>query len=416
MKKIMSVLLVMLVILGLTVSAGAKTTLNYLEVMTSPERTKLIKGLIEEYEEIHPDIEINLMSPPYEQADQKATLMMATNQALDIIEVRDYTVKQFVNNGKLLDLSEYYYEWEGSETLSEVAKASATIVEDTPYIIPQSIFIKALFLRTDILSEYGIEEVPETFEELVDMAQKVTHPDKNQYGFAWRGKGAEIKFSDLFALAKVAEVEDSEFVYSEDETFFNHPDFKEGMELYVELFNTAVPSDGLNWGFNEQVNGFVSGVTPILIQDPDTIPLVNNMLGEEKYEVVPLPLGPHGHTYLDYGFSGLGIPSYSKNKEEAWEFVKWISSAEMNGYYNENYGVLPVHTTTFEENEYFQGKHYQAYNYEMNTPDKYIFKAYPLASSKWPGWAQIHENDMQKVLLGKMDMDTVLDKWENYWE
>jgi multiple sugar transport system substrate-binding protein len=52
------------------------TTLNFLEVMTSPTRTEVLKGIIAEYEAAHPDIKINLISPPYEQADNRLTLSL----------------------------------------------------------------------------------------------------------------------------------------------------------------------------------------------------------------------------------------------------------------------------------------------------------------------------------------------------
>jgi multiple sugar transport system substrate-binding protein len=96
--------LILLVAFTLLFSAAASAqtiTLNMLEVITSPERTALLNTLIAEYEALNPNIKINLISPPYEQSDQKATLMLNTNQPLDIVEVRDYTVKQFVNNNKL---------------------------------------------------------------------------------------------------------------------------------------------------------------------------------------------------------------------------------------------------------------------------------------------------------------------------
>ena len=410
--------LLMLVVLTLLVSAtvSANTiTLNFLEVMTSPERTALLRDLIAEYEAMNPSIKINLISPPYEQADQKATVMLNTNQDLDIIEIRDYTVKQFVNNKKLTDLTPYYEAWSEAETLTPVAIAAAKTVDDTPYLVPQAIFIKALYARTDVLAEYGITEMPETVEELIEICRQITDPSKNQYGFAWRGKGATMKFGDLFASVCVDDVANSEFIYSEDETFFLDPGFKQGMEAYITLFKEGTPPDGINWGFNEQVNGFVSGTTPFLIQDPDAIPLINNLLGEDKYEVVPLPVGPHDFTLIDYGFCGMGIPSYSKHKEEAWNFIQWISSAEKNGYFNEHWGPLPVHRTTFDINEHFQGKHYQAYRYEMANPDTFLLKTYPLASAKWPGWDVVYETDVQSVLLGRMTLDQMLQKWTDYW-
>jgi multiple sugar transport system substrate-binding protein len=415
MLKRSLLMLVALTLLFSTAVSANTITLNVLEIITSPERTALLKDLIAEYEALNPNIKINLISPPYEQADQKATLMLNTNQDLDVLEVRDYTVKQFVNNKKLTDLSPYFAGWSEAGTLSPVANASARIVDNTPYLVPHAIFIKALYVRTDVLAEYGITELPKTIEELVDICVQITDPARNQYGFAWRGRGPTMKFSDLFASVYVQETADAEFIYSEDEEFFLHPGYKEGLEEYIRLFKEGTPSDGVNWGFNEQVNGFVSGTTPFLIQDPDAIPLIDSMLGPDKYEVIPLPVGPYGFTLIDYGFSGWGIPSYSKHKEEAWDFISWITSAEKNGYFAEHWGPLPVHTTTFEINEHFQGKHYQAYAHEMANPDVYLLKTYPLASEKWPGWNATHETDVQSVLLGRISVDTLLQKWHDYW-
>ena len=76
--------------------------LNFLEVLTSPGRTQLIRDLIAEYEALNPEVRINLISPPYEQADNRLTLALNAEEPLDIVEVRDYTIKQFVNNGRLL--------------------------------------------------------------------------------------------------------------------------------------------------------------------------------------------------------------------------------------------------------------------------------------------------------------------------
>jgi len=210
-------------------------------------------------------------------------------------------------------------------------------------------------------------------------------------------------------------MKDSEYIYSEKKTFFTDPEYKLGMKVYIDLFKKGSPKDSINWGYNEQINGFVSGITPFLYQDPDAIPFINQMLGEDKYSVVPAPVGPFGFTVLDYGFTGLGIPSYSEYKEEAWKFISWMCSPEKNGYFNEHYGALPIHTVTFEENEHFRGPHYWAFNYEMGNPDKYLFKLYPLDSEKWPGWSQIHETDMQGLLLGNRDLDEVLTKWDKYW-
>lgn len=415
MKKKVFLTVVLVALIG--VFSFAEVTLNFIEVLTSPARTRLLKEIIADFEKLNPDIKINLISPPYEQADQKANLMLNTNQPLDIIEVRDYTVKQYVNNGKLENLENYLVDWEHNDTLTFVANKAARTVEDTAYLVPQFFFIKGLFVRTDILEELGVNYVPKTLSELVELCIDITDPNKNQYGFGFRGKSWEFKFSDLFATSFLSDIDPSNIYKTKTgEVYFDDPRAIEGLRMYVRLFENAVPSDGINWGFNEQVNSFVSGTTPFLIQDPDTVALVDDMLGRDYYTVVPVPVGPSGKAYMDYGFSGLGIPSYSQHKEEAWEFIKYISSPEVNAYFSKNYGPLPVHTSTYEEDPYFSSGVYTAWSYMMNHPETYIFATYPLNSEKWPGWPEIHQQDMQSVLLGNMTIEEAAEKWTEFWE
>ncbi len=50
------------------------------------------------------------------------------------------------------------------------------------------------------------------------------------------------------------------------------------------------------------------------------------------------------------------------------------------------------------------------------SPEKYIFASYPLDSEKWPGWPEIHQQDMQSLLLGDTTVEAVAAKWAEYWE
>ncbi len=82
-----------------TSPAAEPIKLNFLEVMTSPARTAVLKDLIAKFEAEHPNISINLISPPYEQADNKLTLMMNAREPLDIVEVRELTEKHMSTTG-----------------------------------------------------------------------------------------------------------------------------------------------------------------------------------------------------------------------------------------------------------------------------------------------------------------------------
>ena len=396
-----------------------KTTLNFLETMTAPDRTVIIKQIIADFEQAHPNVTINLISPPYDQAQNRLSLMLTNEDPLDIIEVRDYDVRQYVNNRKLTNLEDMIAKWDEGKDLLPITMACARTADNTAYIIPQFLYVKALFVRTDILAANGITEAdyPKTNEELYALCRKVTNPAKNQYGFDFRGKANEFKIADLLMLSDVNDLDPNNVYKTLDGKFsLSNQAALDAARAYIAMFKDTVPADGINWAFNEQVNSFVSGITPFLIQDPDTVGLLDTQLGRDKYTVIPLTVGKSGKAPIDYGFASLSIPSYSKNKELAWEFISYMSSAKVNAELCKKYGPLPIHAGTYKDDPYFSTGVYKAWDVQFASPDKYVLVKFPLDSEKWPGWSQAHEQYMQSALLGNITTEDFIAKCAAYWK
>ena len=423
MRKYLLSLLIILMLAGFAFAAGSqgassgKIELNFLEVMTSPGRTEVLNAMIADYEKSHPNVTINLISPPYEQADNRLAMSLQAKEPLEVVEARDLTITGYVNNNWLTDLSPYLSRWNEYNTLLAVTKDAAAAVGGKPYFIPQWFMIKALFLRTDVLSRLGVTNYPSTLEELYALAKRITNPAQNQYGFTLRGKGNPFKSTDPIVLSDTPNIDiENTYKIKGGASVFDAPEFLSGLKDYVDLFKNAVPSDGINWGFNEQINAFVSGITPILVQDPDTIALLDEHLKRDQYTVIPMPTGRSGTVYLDYGYAGYAIPAYANNKDAAWEFIAWLSSYQQNSYFCKAYGALPIHSTSYTADPYFSTGVYQAWQTQMNTPGKYTFIKYPYDSPKFAGWAQIQEQYMQSTLMGATTPEQAAKAWSDYWK
>lgn len=424
MKKSLALFVVCLLCAGVAFANGAKessakktVTLNFIEVLTSPSRTKLLKSFITKYEQMNPGVTINLISPPYQQADNKLAVMMSTKSPLDIAEIRDITVKQFANNNELTSLEPYLKSWSHTSTLLPLALKAARTVDKTAYLIPDYFYIKGLFVRTDIMKKLGITKMPTTVAGLYALSKQITNASKNQYGFDFRGKGAAFNDSDPLIISNVPNVDPNNlYMTKSGKTVYATPQFVQALQAYINLYKNAVPSDGVNWGFNDQINSFVSGITPLLVQDPDTVPLLNQQLKPDQYTVIPMPVGSTGKAYLSYGFGGLGIPSYSSNKAAAWKFISWFSAPAQNSAFCKAYGPLPNSTTAFKSNPYFSTGVYKAWAEETSDPAKYEFVSPPLSSSKYPGWDQVQQQYMQAALLGQMTAAQAAAKWDAYWK
>ncbi len=392
-----------------------KTNLTMVETITSPSRTELLKTFISEFEALHPDIAVELISPPYESADQKLSLMLNTNQKVDVLEVRDHTIKQFVNNKKLLNLEEYLKSWNEWSDMVNLTHEAASYVDNTPYFIPYGFFVKALFYRKDMLDEMGIE-VPKTMEELYLAAKKFTESKSNQYGFDWRGPG-EIGFTDTWMMSYVPDI-DPKYGYltTDGKVYFESPEALAAFKDWIKLFKDACPPDSISWGWSEQVNGFVSGLTPFLWQDPDTVPICVERLGSEgKFAVAPLPIGPSGKTFQQYGFAGWGVASYSEHPKEAWELVKFLSTKDINIRFSKSNGTLPIGNSAWED-EFFNQGYYLGWKAMFDDPEHYVFIKIPFDKKEWGPYLTKHRDDLQKVILGRMTPEEALNRWAETWK
>jgi len=395
-----------------------KVELNFLEVMGAPARTEALKQFISEYEAARANVTINLISPPYEQSDNRASMSLTAKEPLDIVEVRDLTSTLFVNNNWCEDLTPYIEKWEGWNGLLPTARNMASVSGGKPYMIPQFFFVPALFVRTDVLKKLGVTEMPATLEDLFTLAAKITDPEKGQYGFAIRGKGNPFRQADLMILSNFANIDRTNFFkLSGGGSVYTDPVYLQSFKDYVNLFKNAVPSDGVNWGFNEQITSFVSGVTPFLMQDPDAVPLVDEYLTREQYTVIPMPVGKtSGVFYYEPGFTSFAIPPYSKYKDEAWDFITYLSSPERNAAICKVYGALPVNRSAYADDPYFSEGVFKAWDAILQSPDKYVTVRYPQTDERYAGWGQAHEGLMQSAFLGKITPEEAVAAWADYWK
>lgn len=385
-----------------------------IESLTSPDRTKLLQDAIARFQSENPNIKVELISPPFDQADNKIRTMLAAKQDLDILEVRDLNIAEYVNNGYLEPLDTYASSWENGSTLSATAK----IVGSTGgklYFIANALYQRQMFYRKDWFDAKGLS-APKTWEELVDAAKKLTDPKMNRYGFSFRGgPGANGNFDHMIYdyNDKVINIDDAPFT-KDGKTVYGTPEAKQALELYKKLYKEASPPDSINWGFQDQVQAFTSGVTGILLQDPDVIQVLNDKMDPKTVATAPMPLGPGGKSLVSTGAGGWGITSYSKNKNEAWKFISFLSSPKENTVISKAIGTIPIHTSATSD-PYFQTGPYKTLLDMTAKADTFINYTPPFKYPANGSWGELSMKGQQSYLLDKRSSDDLLKEWEKFW-
>ncbi|UFU06375.1 ABC transporter substrate-binding protein [Ruania halotolerans] len=397
--------------------SGDQVTLQMVESLTNPDRTVLIRGLLDDFEAENPGVEVDLVSPPTEQADQTIQQMLQSGSGVDVLEVRDITVGPFANNGWLYDMSGDLEGWDGWEALTDNARAVAE-GDGESYFLPYGFYGLSLFYRTDLVEEAGFDGPPSSWEDLLEQATAIQDPASNTYGYAFRGgqnaNGNVTAAINAYVIDDL-DVEDA-FRMNDGSTIFAAPEALDALETYFALFEQASPPSAVSWGYPEMVEGFNNGSTAFLLQDPEVIATIqgSDTLSEDQWDTAPLLVGPTGRAAQPLATAGWGVAEGSEHHEEAVALVQFLASEGPATEFAQANSLVPPIASAAEDEFYSEGP-WTSYVTMTEDPETYVNVSQPRGVSWWTEWIQKADQEIQSVLLGEMTHEELLASWDEFW-
>jgi multiple sugar transport system substrate-binding protein len=210
----------------------------------------------------------------------------------------------------------------------------ATLYEGDSYGIPFNTDTRILYYNKDAFEEVGLdpEKPPTTWEELEEYAEKLDKKDGNSY--------ERIGFYPLWGVASDV------WMLNADGTNY----FDSDGEVNID---TDVNRDTLDWlvkwrehyGENtinayqaqidsQQGNPFFNGKLGMFINTPTFYTQIRDYAPDLDFGVAMLPERTEGSGHTSWGGGFVAeIPEGSKNAEEAWEFIKYLTGAEAQEYW-----------------------------------------------------------------------------------
>ncbi len=232
-------------------------------------------------------------------------------------------------------------EMEGFDSLRTEYSGSAFVpyeYDGSTYAIPETQEFYVMYVRTDVFEDLGIE-VPNTWDELMALlpilqsnSLSIGLPYTDGYATMNNGIGTINLLPTLLAQRNIPIYRDTE-----EGTVTSLKD-SEAFEAFEQWVNFYVQYDFEL--YKDDFNRFRTGEMPIIIS---TYGLYNN-LSEAAPEIAgqwimtPIPGTPDANGNLNRATSASGTCSIilknCEDKDAAWEFVKWWSSAETQQMYS----------------------------------------------------------------------------------
>ncbi len=395
----------------LATPATADTTLQLVEVITSPQRTEVLEGMIKKFEAAHPGVTVEVTSLPWGQAFEKLATMVQGGQIPDVVEMPDRWLALYAGNDQLVDLGPYMQSWDGAAELNERAVQYGSYVRDTMYMIPYGFYLRAMFWNKKLFEQAGLDGPPETLEEFVADSAAISKLE-GKYGYCLRG-GTGGANGYVMMMANMMGHDD--YFDAEGNSSFASPEAVKGLQLLVDMYQQgSVPRDSVNWGFNEIVAGFYSGTCAMLDQDPDALIAIAERMDKDDFAVAPMPLGPAGKSFPTIGYAGWAAFKASAHPEESWQLIAHLSSRESNLEWAKFVGVIPIHKGA-EQDPAFQGEQFAGWFTEMNDA-RWKPTVMPTYLEEFAYFADVMAvQNGQEMLLGQRTAEEVATEWADYF-
>ena len=336
----------------------SNTTLHF--VTWKPDNPKVWDEAITRFEDAYPDIKIEREIAPHSSTayhDLLTQKLKNRDQSMDLFFMDVIWPSEFAAAGWALPLDDHF-------TLSQRRKFLRAIIEAGTYQghiygVPSRIDSGMLYYRKDLLEKYGFPP-PETWDELVHQAITIVEGEKAKQP-ALRGYSGQFKqYEGLVCdMLEIVGSNNGSFLTKDGtSSTLANPETTQAVQFVREqiIQELATPAV-LTYQEPESLAVFVQGKAVFhrnwpyawgLANDPRHSKIVGNV------GVTTLPHFYEGKSVSALGGWLYGISSYSQHPNEAWLFIEFMTSAEMQKYFALYASLAPSRIALYSDPEVLQ--------------------------------------------------------------
>ncbi|MDD7973057.1 ABC transporter substrate-binding protein [Roseinatronobacter alkalisoli] len=293
--------------------------------------------LVAAFEEANPGIKVEAENIPWNSYYDQLYTAIIGGSAPDAAMVKMFAQPRLVEMGALEPIGERVDAWDGKDGLQDNLLELTRAADGQTYYLPVQYVVLYLYYRPDMFEELGLA-VPQTCDDFREAARALTRDTNgdgqiNVYGFGFRGAGGGHDHWGSFTLGREG-VSLTEGLTSEAGIA--------GTQFVADLFREdgVFPPSTPNDGFQEIIGTFKAGRTAMTIHHIGSANGMVEALGDNVSATVVPECG--GGRWTAFGDESTAILSSAEDKEAAWKWISFLSSAGNNALFNEATGQLPV--------------------------------------------------------------------------
>lgn len=305
------------------------TTWDDMTAVRSKSYCKVLKVVQEEFEKTHPNIRVNRLPMPKGGEIRRAlvTAMSGGTGPDAFNEAYGPSMPVWIEQGFCYPLDEYIKDWKYKDDVAETVWPAA-MEKGHIYGAPHYIATMGLAYRKDLFKEAGLPmRAPKNWDELVQFAQRLTVPEKHQYGFGLLGQEWLSWYWENFVWQAGGEVTKM-LPNGKVELSFTDPPAVFAAKFYQDLRNKYKCTQKNVLETYDNLRGdFLSGRAAMWMSNTtDTTGFVARGLPLDKFGYGTLPAGPTGikASVIELTYWTINSSRDKAHRDATWEYIKFM--------------------------------------------------------------------------------------------
>lgn len=354
-KIIMLIVLALSLVMGCSnqASNGNGSDTKEITMWTRESSASLIEEAVQKYNSLDRGATIKVKSMPSDNFSDQFAAALASGNAPDIVSIDLVLVPYFSSIGAFTDLTSQFNSLEYKDQFNS-AMVHLGQRDGKQYALPFSADVSALIYNKDHFREVGLdpEKPPTTWEELRVAANKLTN--ENHYGYVYTGASAGgLMFTFMpYVWGNGGQV------LSDDglKAVLNSPETEEALTFFTDLVegDKVSPQGASSYDWTQAHDAFFSERVSMIVSGNFQINNLNNNYPDLDFGVTLVP--KNGSDGQHSSFSGgelIAVTSSSDVVNEAWDFIQYALTEEVQVEAFAKNGVIPVRKDMYQ-NKYFE--------------------------------------------------------------
>lgn len=312
-----------------------------------------LRAAVKMFNALDNGIKVDVTAIPEQQFPDQLSTALASDEAPDLVSINATLPPYFSSIGAFTDLTERYDSLAFKEQFNPVVARLGEDRQGVQYALPFSADVSALVYNRGLFEEAGLDpdQPPVTWHELREAAQRLTTGDRYGYVFAGGEPGGH-----MFTFMPYVWANGGEYL-SEDgrRALLDSPEAIEALQFFTDLTlgDKVTPPGVVNYNGAENSEAFTAEKAAMIVTGNFDVENLNTNFPDLDYGVTLIPKPTDGSHSAYSGGDLVAITSQTDYVEEAWEFIKFGLSEEVQVEAFAKNGILPVRKD-LNDNRYFE--------------------------------------------------------------